>query len=101
MALRPRTDLHIILEDLCENVYFQPPASVQMKYPAIVYRREQTDTKFADDSPYSQTLQYGLTLISRNSDEPIFNLLLALPMCVHETSFPADNLNHDIFNIYF
>jgi hypothetical protein len=101
MALRPRSELHEILTALCENVYFQPPANVQMKFPAIVYRRARTDTKFADDSPYAMTNQYEMTLISRDPDEPVFAALRKMPMCEHETSFPADNLNHDVFNIYF
>ena len=34
-----RLDLQTFLEELLEskNVYFQPPESVKMKYPAIVY----------------------------------------------------------------
>lgn len=101
MALRPRPDLQQILKDICQNVYFQPPASLQMKYPAIVYSRDRADTKFADDKPYSVTRQYNLTLISSNSDESIFEALAALPMCAHERNFVVDNLNHDVFNIYF
>jgi hypothetical protein len=72
-----------------------------MTYPAIVYERDRADTKFADDRPYSVTKQYSITLISKNPDESIFDALAALPMCAHERHFVADNLNHDVFNIYF
>lgn len=101
MALRPRSELQTKLKTLCDNVYFQPPANTQMLYPAIVYRQARTDAKFADDVPYGMTNQYEMTLISREADEPIFEELRKLPMCVHEISFAADNLNHDVFNIYF
>lgn len=96
-----RYDLQEILEGVCPNVYFQPPANVQMIYPAIVYERSRADVKFADNRPYSNTKQYSLTLISRNPDESIFEALAALPMCAHERFFVVDNLNHDVFNIYF
>lgn len=96
-----RHDLQEILTDICPNVYFQPPANVQMTYPAIVYQRGRADSKFADNNPYTITKQYSLTLISKNPDETIFEALAALPMCGHERFFVVDNLNHDVFNIYF
>jgi hypothetical protein len=99
--MAPRSDLQQILESICPNVYFQPPANVQMIYPAIVYERARADTKFADDKPYAIIKQYSMTLISKNPDEGIFEALAALPMCTHERFFVVDNLNHDVFNIYF
>lgn len=99
--MAPRHELNDLLETLCEHVYFQPPANLQMVYPAIVYERDRADVKFADDKPYSLTKQYSMNLISRNPDEPIFEALAALPMCAHERFFVVDNLNHDVFNIYF
>lgn len=101
MALRPRSELQGILEGLCPNVYAQPPANVQMQYPAIVYKRDRADTKFADDKPYSVTRQYALTLISATVDTSIFEALAALPMCKHERNFVVNNLHHDVFTIYF
>jgi hypothetical protein len=96
-----RLDLHVVLEAICPNVYFQPPANVQLEYPAIVYERDRSDTQFADDIPYSVTKQYSMTLISRDPDEAIFELLSKLPMCAHERHFATDSLNHDVFSIYF
>jgi hypothetical protein len=98
---RHRHDLQDILEEICPNVYFQPPANAQMIYPALVYERARADTKFADDKPYTNTKQYSLILICPNPDESIFEALAALPMCAHERFFVVDNLNHDVFNIYF
>ena len=38
---KTRLELQSVLEQTLgsRNVYFQPPASVKMKYPAIVYER--------------------------------------------------------------
>ena len=96
-----RLELDAILKTIGPHVYFQPPSNVQMQYPAIVYERDRSDTKFADDRPFSVTNHYSLTLISREPDEAIFASLSQLPMCAHERYFAADSLNHDVFSIYF
>jgi hypothetical protein len=99
--MAPRVDLQALLQTICPHVYFQAPGDEQMQYPAIVYKRDRADTKFADDLPYTVTPKYSLTLISRDPDDNIFAALAALPMCAHERHFAAYNLNHDVFNIYF
>lgn len=100
--MAPREQLQAKLETIVPNVYFQPPANVQMTYPAIVYERARAYTEYADNDPCRVTRQYQLTLISRDPDETaLFDAIAALQMCVHERFYVADNLNHDVFNIYF
>lgn len=98
---RSRLELNTMLNDICPNVYFQPPADLQIEYPAIVYEMDRANTQFADDRPYNVTKQYSMKLISEDPDESIFDALAALPMCAHERNFVADNLNHEVFNIFF
>jgi hypothetical protein len=97
----PRLNLNQILEAICDNVYFQPPTNVQMEYPAIVYQRDTAFSSFADNSPYRVVNKYEVTLISRNPDESILNALASLSMCTHQRFFVSDNLNHDVFMLYF
>lgn len=82
------------------HVYFQPPASVKMKYPAIVYSRERIDNKFADDIPYLQRTAYSVTVIDKDPDSEIVKKVSQLPMCRHNRHYKRDNLNHDNFTIY-
>ena len=98
-----RIQLQSLLETLLEsrNVYFQPPPSVKMKYPCIVYSLSDIDTKFADNNPYSNSRRYQLTAIDPNPDSTIPDKLALLPMCIFDRSYTADNLNHYVFNIYF
>lgn len=96
-----RDPLQEILELIVPNVYFQPPPDLQMVYPAIRYERARADTAYADNTPYRSTKQYQLILISLSPDNPAFESLISLPMCSHERFYVADNLNHDVFNIYF
>lgn len=99
--MAPRLQFDDILRAICPNTYFQPPANVQMVYPAIVYRRDPADTKHANNKPYSVTKQYEVTLITRDPDDIIWGSLAALPTARHDRFFPADGLNHDVFNIYY
>lgn len=96
-----RLELHALLKELTEHVYFQPPANVQMQYPCIVYSRDAADTLFAGNNPYRYTKRYQVTVIDRNPDSPIPDKVAVLPMCTFQRFFTADNLNHDVFDLYF
>lgn len=99
-----RLELHAILVDLFDanpHVYFQPPANVQMEYPAIVYKRDNMDTKFANNRPFSLTTRYSVTVIDQDPDSVIPKKVALLPKCIYNRSFVADNLNHDVFILYF
>ena len=101
--MAPRLELQTLLESLLgtRNVYFQPPSTLKMSYPAIVYNRDDVDTTFADNNPYRRTTRYQLTVIDKNPDSPIPDKVGSLPMCIFNRHFSADNLNHDVFTIYY
>lgn len=101
--MAPRLELQTLLEVLLgsENVYFQPPASVQMVYPCIYYKRDTSDTEFADNNPYRVEKRYLVTVISRDPDSDIPDKVAALPMCIHSRFYTANNLNHDAFTLYY
>ena len=101
--MNDRLKLH---EILCEalgsrNVYFQPPSSIQMKYPAIVYSRSNINQKNATGNPYITNLSYDVTLIDKNPDSPIVKSILEIPYCSYGRHYVSDNLNHDSFTIYY
>ena len=97
-----RSDLHEILKSLgTNNVYFQPPPTLKMEYPCIVYRRENGNTIFAGDKLYKNTKRYLVTVIDRNPDSDIPDKVLALPLCTFDRFYTADNLNHDVYKLFF
>jgi len=98
-----RTELETLLETLLgsRNVYFQPPPTLQMKYPCIVYNLDDMDSKFADNLPYAIQKRYSLTVIDQNPDSLIPDKVIKLAKCIFDRHFIADNLNHDVFIIYF
>lgn len=99
----PRLKLQELLEEIqgSGNVYFQPPANVQLQFPCIVYQRDDLDTKFADNAPYGLKQRYQITAIDRNPDSDTPSKLAALPLCTFNRFFVANNLNHDVYNLYF
>jgi hypothetical protein len=101
MALR--LELQGLLESILglPNVYFQPPNNVQMVYPCIVYKRDSADIKHADNSPYRYTQRYQVTVIDRNPDSATPLQIAGLPLCRYDRFYTADNLNHDVFTLFF
>lgn len=98
-----RQQLQQLLESLLgsRNVYFQPPASLRMQYPCIVYSRDTIDTRFADNKPYGRKTRYQVTYIDQNPDSIMTEKIADLPLCTYKTFFTADNLNHDVFTLFF
>ncbi len=98
-----RLKLQELLEEILgtRNVYFQPPANVKMNYPAIVYQRDALDSKFAGNRPYSLTKRYEVTIIDRDPDSSIPDRVAALPLSSFSRHFVVDNLNHDVYTLYF
>lgn len=98
-----RSDLHTILKDILgtDKVYFQPPPTLKMEYPCIIYRRDDAETIFAGDKPYGYTIRYQVIVVDRNPDSDIPAEVAKLPMCVYDRFYTADNLNHDVFKLFF
>lgn len=98
-----RLELQTLLEGVLgtENVYFQPPSNVQIKYPCIVYARDNAKSEFADNSPYRYTKRYQVTVISRDPDTLVPDDVAQLPLSNLNRIFTADNLHHYVYNLYF
>lgn len=98
-----RLELQAVLEALQDGVavYFQPPENVTMNYPAIVYNRDYQQVDFADNSPYSRTVRYQVTVIDQDPDSLIPNKVASLPLTRMVRHFTTAGLNHDIYQTYF
>ena len=84
------------------NTYFQPPATVRMSYPCVVYNRLSMDEKRADDRHYTMRPLYSLTVIDRNPDSDwVQRLLDHFPYSRYDRHYVADGLNHDTLSIYY
>ena len=99
--MAPRLQLQSLLEEITEHVYFQPPTNLQLQYPCIKYERDAADSVFANNGSYRYTKRYMVTVIDRNPDSALPDQVAVLPMCTFDRHYTADDLNHDVFNVFF
>lgn len=99
-----RLELH---EELCtllgtRNVYFQPPDTLTMKYDAIRYSPIKLDVKRANNKMYHGVMGYQLITIERKPDSILFpKLLNHFSMITWERAYAKDNLNHNVYTLYY
>lgn len=98
-----RLELH---EELCNllgsrNVYFQPPESVKLVYPCIVYAKSGVTKVNANNRLYKSDDEYQITVIDYDPDSDIYSRIMGqYPKCRFDRSFTSDNLNHDVLTLY-
>lgn len=99
--MAPRLELQQLLETFTPNVYFQPPENITLEYPCIIYKRDFADTKYADNVPYSHKKRYMVTVIDRDPDSDIPDKVASMPQSIFNRFYTADDLNHDVYNVFF
>lgn len=83
------------------NVYYQPPESIKIKYPAIVYFRSSIPAVKADNRNYKADFYYTITLIGTEpQNETVVNLLFGIENIKYDRNFISEGLYHDTFTLY-
>lgn len=107
MAKKPLHDL------LCEvldphdlnasggRCYFEPPASIQLHYPCIVYNYSNDLDRFADNARYKHDKRYTVTIIDSDPDSVIPDRMRELRYCSFDRHYSADGLSHFVFTLYY
>lgn len=104
-----RMDLHTELKNLFENypkkvwLYYQPPSTIKMHYPCIVYNRDVDKVFSADNGYWSSTRKYVLTCVTDDPDSDMLDMIVRhFPMCRPSTSpYVMDNLYHFVASLYY
>lgn len=101
-----RRELQTKLETLLgsKNVYFQPPPNTMLKYPCFVYERYTPYTESADNTLYRIVGHYSVTYMDSNVERAMAmqtKILTSFDCISVERNFISDNLNHDVYNIYY
>lgn len=99
--MAPRSDLHDVLLEITDNVYFQPPTNTIISYPCIIYALDGGKVEHADNRSYRHTMRYQVTVVDQNPDSELPTAIIELPLCEFNRVFTADNLNHYVFTLYF
>ena len=93
-----------MLEQLLDsrNVYFQPPESVKMKYPASRYSLNSIDNSHADNKIYIQNRSYTVMVLDKESDSIIADEISMLPKCkMVQKPYCVDGIWHFVFTLYY
>lgn len=98
-----RLELQTLLEAVLgsKNVYFQPPETIKIKYPAIIYHLAAIRTDRADGINYRKGRNYTITLIHNDPDNSIVDSIIDLPYCAFDRCYISDNLYHYVFEIFY
>lgn len=96
-----RLELQTALEAFVPNVYFQPPSDIQMTYPCIVYNRYRQVNQFADNLVYHSKRRYQITVIDADPDSLIPDMVGSMDSSYMVRHFTTQNLNHDVYYVYF
>ena len=97
-----RLELH---ENLCSllgtrNVYFQPPATVRMKYPCIVYELQSMTTWHAANKPYAIHDGYRVIVIDQDPDSILPKKIAEMQGARAARPYVSDNLYHWPFDVW-
>ena len=83
------------------NVYFQPPESLKMKYPAIVYSRAGVENIHAGNVIYNQGIVYKVIIIDYTPDSSVVERMLAFKYASWDRHYNVNGLNHDVFTVSY
>lgn len=99
-----RPQLHQLLKSLFNgtpHVYHNPPASVKMEFPCIVYKVSGFPDEHADNIRYFEHREWDLTVIDPDPDSLLREKVAKLKWCRFVRPYVADNLNHFVFNLHY
>ena len=84
------------------NVYYSPPETVKLEYPCIIYSISDVNPIHANNISYDVKKRYQILHIYRNPDgDLIKEFSEGFSYCRFVRHYTSDNLNHDIFEIYY
>lgn len=106
---RPRLELQTLLEDMIakyvtgskQHVWFQPPSSVYLAYPCIIYNLSGKDSLHADNQKYRTFNKYTVTVIGHDPEFSLLADLEEMQYCSFDRQFSIDGLYHTTYTLYF
>lgn len=98
-----RVELQRMLENMLgsRNVYYQPPTSIKLKYPCILYNLESANDVHAENDIYRRLYRYSLTYITKDPEDPMWEMINDLRYCRFDRFYTSDNMNHFVYTIYY
>lgn len=86
-------------ENDSDHCYFNPPASLQLHYPCMIYRYMGNVEIFADNKKYIRYKQYVLTYITEDPDTKVADKISDLKYCKFDRAYTSDGLHHFVYTL--
>lgn len=88
--------LSSLMEECGEEpkLYFQPPESVKLEYPCIVYHLRTMTSQYAEDAPYKVNVGFDITYITRSPTSQFPAKIVKQPQIGFDRYYTSDGLHH-------
>lgn len=108
MSQNPISDQRIFLHEILTNiegvkkVYYEPPSSIKLVYPCLIYSLESYNTSYADNKRFLSWPRYSVILIDYDPESSIVKDILDLDNCnvAFDRKYSEDQLTHWSFTLY-
>jgi len=82
------------------NVYYQPPESIKLKFPCIIYELSRINKVPADNTAYLKHKEYTVTIVHLDADSELPDKILDyFEYISFDRTYRGDNTYHDVFSI--
>lgn len=95
-----RQELSGILADVMSScgetphLYFQPPETVKLQYPCVIYQFKTLTSLYADNDPYRFSVSYDVTYITRSPTSSVPAAMAKRHAMAFDRYYVAENLHH-------
>ena len=88
-----------ISPDYSDHVYYQAP-KLGMKYPAIKFSKSERQNLHANNNVYGQIQYYDVTVIERDPDKPLSEIISKISTARYVAGYISDSLYHEKYTVY-
>lgn len=82
--------------------FFQPPESLKLTYPCIIYSRERPDVTRADNLMYRRVHRYAVNYLTFDPDDSMIDTIEShFPMCRLVRVNTLNGLNHYHYDLFY
>lgn len=101
--MAPRLQLQQLLSSISgvKKVYFQPPESIRLEFPCIIYKENPGMKRNASNEEYKYDKQYEVVFITNDPDSTVPDVIRKLRYCSFTQKFTSDNLHHFVYRLYY
>lgn len=83
-----------------DRVYFQPPESIKMAYPAVVFHLSDLAATRGSNTVFSMRDRYTVTVMDKQPFPEYLYDLQRVPYTSLDTTYRVNGLNHFVYTMY-